>query len=152
MAISIYRVSIYDTPLRLPEREWNEDAGAVVDFCGVVRHFEGEREIQGIDYEAHLAMAQHQLEMIAQQAVADYTLIEVIIDHRVGFVAVAEPSLFLRVASSRRKAAFAASEWIIDELKRKVPIWKRPVFRDSGGAGRTSDSERAAKEPEVAQV
>jgi molybdopterin synthase catalytic subunit len=50
--------------------------------------------------------------------------------HRFGFVAVAEPSVVVRVTSGHRGAAFAACAWIMDELKRVVPIWKRPVFKD----------------------
>jgi molybdopterin synthase catalytic subunit len=52
-----------------------------------------------------------------------------LIHHRVGFVAVGEPSLFMRVASSHREEAFRASGWIVNELKKKVPIWKRPRFK-----------------------
>jgi molybdopterin synthase catalytic subunit len=53
----------------------------------------------------------------------------VIIHHRIGFVAVGESSLFMRVFSGHRQAAFQASRWIVDELKKKVPIWKRPRFK-----------------------
>ena len=104
-------------------------AGAVVDFWGVVRLIEDGREIEGIDYDAHLEMAEHQLKRIAEQAAERFGLELVIVHHRIGFIAVGEASLFLRVAGSHRSESFWASQWIVDELKKKVPIWKRPRFK-----------------------
>ena len=104
-------------------------AGAVVDFWGVVRLLEDGREIDGIDYDAHHEMAEHQLKRIAELATERFRLKLVIIHHRIGFIAVGEPSLFLRVASPHRSEGFSASQWIVDELKKKVPIWKRPLFK-----------------------
>ncbi|HTG51530.1 MAG TPA: molybdenum cofactor biosynthesis protein MoaE [Candidatus Tectomicrobia bacterium] len=115
-------------------------AGAVVDFWGVVRPIEDGRRIEGIDYEAHHEMAKHQLKRIAERAAKRFGLKRVVIHHRIGFIALGEPSLFLRVASPHRSEGFNASQWIVDELKKKVPIWKRPRFKlDS----HTSRSESA---------
>jgi len=121
-------ILIADAPLLSPPHDWSNSAGAVVDFWGVVRAQEDGRQISGIEYEAHQVMAQHQLEMIANGARADFGLEDVILRHRIGFVAVGEASLFLRVSSAHRAAAFEGSQWIVAELKRKVPIWKRPLF------------------------
>jgi molybdopterin synthase catalytic subunit len=104
-------------------------AGAVVDFLGVVRELEDGRKIEGIDYEAHEAMAEHQMKIIADAAAETFRLSQVVLHHRVGFVRTGEASLFLRVSAQRRAAAFEASKWIVDELKKKVPIWKRPRFK-----------------------
>ena len=104
-------------------------AGAIIDFWGVVRPIEGSREIEGIDYDAHHEMAEHQLKRIAEQATERFELKRVIIHHRTGFIAVGEASLFLRVATPHRREGFQASQWIVDELKKKVPIWKQPRFR-----------------------
>jgi molybdopterin synthase catalytic subunit len=104
-------------------------AGAIVDFWGVVRGTEDGREIEGIDYEAHAAMAEHQLRLIAQESAKNFRLEKVIVHHRVGFVSAGEASLFLQVKAGHRAAAFAASKWIVDELKKRVPIWKRPRFK-----------------------
>ena len=117
-------------------------AGAVVDFSGVVRRVEGGREIDGIEYEAHREMAEHQLRQIAELAAAKFGLQLVVIHHRIGFIAVGEPSLFVRVAALHRQEAFRASQWIVDELKKKVPIWKRPRFK-SENLRRASRSEAA---------
>jgi molybdopterin synthase catalytic subunit len=105
------------------------NAGAVVEFWGVVRELEGEREIEGIDYEAHLTMAEHQLRLIAEEAAEKFQLRSVVIHHRVGFVPAGEASLFLQAKAAHRAAAFDASQWIVDELKKKVPIWKHPRFK-----------------------
>jgi molybdopterin synthase catalytic subunit len=104
-------------------------AGAVVDFWGIVRPLEDGREIEGIDYEAHREMAVHQLKRIADQATQQFGLERATVYHRIGFIAVGEASLFLRVASPHRSEGFRASQWIVDALKKKVPIWKRPRFR-----------------------
>jgi molybdopterin synthase catalytic subunit len=109
-------------------------AGAIVEFWGVVRDLEDGREIEGIDYEAHGAMAEHQLALIAEKAAARFELRRVVIRHRVGFVAIGEASLFLQVAAAHRAAAFEASKWMVDELKQKVPIWKHPRFKSVAGA------------------
>jgi molybdopterin synthase catalytic subunit len=126
MANSVCEVLL--TQARLTGLKANADsgAGAIVEFWGVVRKLEDGREIDGIDYEAHGAMAEHQLAVIAQAAAAKFQLERLLIHHRVGFVAVGEASLFLQVAAAHRGAAFEAGKWIVDELKRKVPIWKHP--------------------------
>jgi molybdopterin synthase catalytic subunit len=127
-------ILITTSPLPLPASEWQLSAGAIVDFWGVVRALEDGREISGIDYEAHEAMAQHQMEMLADRARGDFPLEEIILRHRVGFVSAGEASLFLRVTSGHRAAAFEGSQWMINELKKTVPIWKRPIFITPGTA------------------
>jgi molybdopterin synthase catalytic subunit len=105
-----------------------EETGAVVDFWGVVRRTEDHREISGIEYEAHQTMAEHQLKAIARQALQEFGLTIVRVQHRIGFVAAGEASLLVRVGSGHRPAAFHASAWIVDELKKRAPIWKRVQF------------------------
>ena len=121
-------ILITTSPLQSRPNRWNGAAGASVDFWGVVRTLEDGREISAIEYEAHQTMAQRQMELIAEAARTEFGLEDVTLLHRIGFVAAGEPSLFLRVASAHRDAAFRASSWIVTELKKKVPIWKRPLF------------------------
>ena len=128
MANVVCEISVTQVPLAAPRSDI-AGTGAVVDFWGVVRPIEDGREIEGIDYETHHEMAEHQLERIAEQAAELFGLKLVIIHHRIGFIAVGEASLFLRVASPHRSEGFRASQWIVDELKKKVPIWKRPRFK-----------------------
>jgi molybdopterin synthase catalytic subunit len=101
----------------------------MVDFEGIVRLSENDREIDGIEYEANHEMALHQLRMIAREAITQFSLHLVILHHRIGFVPTGEASLFLRAGCGHRQAAFKASEWIVNELKRRVPIWKKPRYK-----------------------
>ena len=128
MANPVCEVLLTGAQLNAPENRVDPAAGARIDFQGIVRASEHGREIEGIDYEAHRGMAEHQLKQIAEQAAMQFELRSVIIHHRIGFVAVGEASLFMRVCSGHREAAFQASRWIVEELKKKVPIWKRPRF------------------------
>lgn len=114
-------------------------AGAVLDFRGVVRATEDGRKIGGIDYEAHPAMAEHQLTLIAEEAVERFRLTTAVLRHRTGFVAVGEASLLARVAAPHRQAAIEAMEWLVDELKKKVPIWKHPQFQTTESRGVTEN-------------
>jgi molybdopterin synthase catalytic subunit len=129
MANSVSQVLLTAARLEAPREDVDLSAGAVVDFFGVVRKLEGGREIEGIDYEAHKTMAKHQMKIIADAAVGNFRLNQVLLHHRIGFVGKGEASLFLRVRAQHRAAAFEASKWIVDELKKKVPIWKQPRFK-----------------------
>jgi molybdopterin synthase catalytic subunit len=131
MAISVCEVSLTESPLILPRSQHDPQAGALVVFWGAVRSLEDGREITGIEYEAHREMAEHQMRVVAEGAGAKFELREVFLRHRIGFVAAGEPSVVVRVTSGHRGAAFGASQWIMDELKRVVPIWKRPVFKEA---------------------
>ena len=118
----------------MPERNDDPQAGAVVVFWGAVRSIEDGREITGIEYEAHRAMAEHQMRLVAESAGEKFDVGQIFVRHRIGFVPAGEPSVIVRVASGHRGAAFAASQWIMDELKRVVTIWKRPVFKEAASA------------------
>jgi molybdopterin synthase catalytic subunit len=131
MAISVCEVSITEGPLDLPAANVDPGAGAVVVFWGAVRAQENGREISGIEYETHRPMAEHQMRLVAESAAEKFEVREIFLRHRIGFVAAGEPSVVVRVASGHRGEAFAASQWIMDELKRVVPIWKRPVFKEA---------------------
>jgi molybdopterin synthase catalytic subunit len=101
----------------------------MIEFWGAVRPLENDREITGIEYEAHPAMAEHQMNRIARQAIEKFGLHSLIIHHRVGFVPVGEASVFVRVTSRNRGEGYQASQWAMDALKKNVPIWKRPIFK-----------------------
>jgi molybdopterin synthase catalytic subunit len=134
MANLVCEVLVTEAPLETPLQRQSPDAGAIVDFWGVVRRFEAGREIEGIEYEAHREMAEHQLKRIAEQAAGEFGLELVLVYHRIGFIAVGEPSLFLRVCSPHRQEGFLASQWIVNELKKKVPIWKRPRLKSAASS------------------
>jgi molybdopterin synthase catalytic subunit len=115
-------------PLLVPTLDFTRSDGAVVDFFGVVRDCEDSRRIDGIEYEAFEPMAERLLAEIAQVVLELHQVSQVTLHHRIGFVPAGEASLFLRVRSERRKAAFRASEDLVERLKASVPIWKHPVY------------------------
>src|SRR5439155_1424273 len=95
MANSVCEVLLTEAPLDAPPQKLNVDVGAIVDFFGVVRKLEDGREIEGIEYQAHREMAEHQLRQIADRATEMFRLQLAIIHHRIGVIAVGERSLFL---------------------------------------------------------
>lgn len=108
------------------ERAISKGIGAVVTFLGVVRELEGEKNITAIDYEAFEKMALHQFEKIFDEIERRWPVEGIRLVHRIGTVPVNEPSLWVEVATPHRAEAFQACQYLIDEMKKVVPIWKRP--------------------------
>lgn len=106
-----------------------EDGAAVV-FEGVVRDNTRGRRTLYLDYEAYEAMALKQMEELAEQARDRFGVVGVSILHRLGRLEIGETSVLIVVASAHRGAAFDACRWIIDTLKKTVPIWKKEYFED----------------------
>jgi MoaE-MoaD fusion protein len=104
--------------------------GATVVFEGVVRDNSRGRRTLFLDYEAYEEMALKQMNGLAEQARAQFPVRDVIIVHRVGRLQIGETSVAIVVASAHRAAAFDACRWLIDTLKRTVPIWKKEYFED----------------------
>lgn len=126
MANPVCEVLLSEDPLAAPAGDCPAETGAMIDFWGVVRGTENGTEISGIEYEAHRAMAEHQLRTIGDEATTKFELKQIKIHHRLGFVPTGEASLFVRVGSGHRAEAFRAGQWIVDELKKRAPIWKHP--------------------------
>ena len=104
--------------------------GAVVVFDGIVRdHSRGRRTLY-LEYSAYEPMAVAELEQLAQSALTRYPVRDVRIMHRLGRLEIGETSVLIVVASAHRAAAFDAARWIIDTLKKTVPIWKKEYFVD----------------------
>jgi MoaE-MoaD fusion protein len=106
-----------------------EDGAAVV-FEGVVRNNTRGRSTLYLEYEAYEAMALQEMERLCERALQQFGVREVRIVHRLGHIAVGETSVLIIVASAHRGAAFDACRWLIDTLKRAVPIWKKEFFED----------------------
>ncbi len=104
--------------------------GAVVIFDGIVRNQSRGRRTQYLEYSAYEPMAAAELEKLAQSALARYPVRDVRIVHRLGTLQIGETSVLIVVSSAHRAAAFEASRWIIDTLKKTVPIWKKEYFED----------------------
>lgn len=104
--------------------------GAVVVFDGIVRNHSRGRRTTYLDYEAYDEMALKQMNELAHQARDRFGVRHVTILHRLGRLAVGETSVLIVVASAHRAQAYAASRWLIDTLKKTVPIWKKETFVD----------------------
>ena len=104
--------------------------GAIILFLGVVRHVNEGRGVTGIDYSAYESMAASELQAIAAEASEKFASSAICIEHRLGELALEEASVGIAVAHAHRDEAYAASRWVIEELKRRVPIWKREHYED----------------------
>lgn len=104
--------------------------GAVCVFDGIVRNNTRGRQTLHLDYEAYEEMALQQMLLLRSEAIRQFHVREAAIVHRLGRLTVGETSVLIAVASAHRGAAFHACEWIIDTLKKTVPIWKKEQFLD----------------------
>ncbi|MBN1497221.1 MAG: molybdenum cofactor biosynthesis protein MoaE [Spirochaetes bacterium] len=104
--------------------------GAVVSFIGRARDNSGDRQVLHLEYEAYGEMARKQLQAIADDAAARWSLSSCTVVHRYGRVEIGEASIIIAASSPHRKEAFRAVEYIIDTIKERVPIWKKEFFSD----------------------
>jgi len=116
-----------------PSESWpgGDGAGAVVVFEGVVRSREGDGTIEALDYAVYLPMTERHLRRLALDVGGAFSLIALAVEHSVGRVAVGETSFRLRVAAAHRREALDATDTFIERMKRDVPIWKTPVWREN---------------------
>jgi molybdopterin synthase catalytic subunit len=117
-------------PVRVVEGVAGPSNGAVLLFLGVVRDVNDGRAVTGIEYAAYESMALRELQAIADEAAALHATDDVAVVHRLGELGIEETSVAIAVAHPRRDGAYAASRWVIEELKRRVPIWKREHYAD----------------------
>jgi molybdopterin synthase catalytic subunit len=106
------------------------ECGATVTLDGYVRKFTKGRATLHLVYEAYEPMAIKEMEKLIEQAKRDFEISNVGIVHRLGKLEIGDTSVVISVSAPHRKAAFAACEWLIRELKRTVPIWKKEVYAD----------------------
>ena len=104
--------------------------GATIAFEGIVRNNTRGRLAQFLDYEAYEEMALKQMEDLAGEAIEQFKVRDVRMVHRLGRLEIGDTSVLIVVASAHRGPAYEASRWLIDTLKRKVPIWKNEDFVD----------------------
>jgi molybdopterin synthase catalytic subunit len=104
--------------------------GAVCVFDGIVRDNTRGRKTLYLDYEAYREMALEQMRALAGEAVVKFGVRDVTLVHRLGRLGVGQTSVLVVVASAHRGAAFDACRWLIDTLKKTVPIWKKEQFVD----------------------
>ena len=122
-----------DVPLdiaSLRARVLDPRAGGYASFEGWVRDHHAGRAVDGLDYEAYAALAEREGERIIAEAKARFDVIEACCAHGVGTLALGALAVWVGVSAAHRGAAFDACRYIIDETKRRVPIWKREHYRE----------------------
>lgn len=127
------RVEIVGEPVDVGQLESEIRAGgdgAVCTFDGIVRDNTRGRRTLWLDYEAYEEMALKQMQALAAEALTKFGVRDVTLVHRLGRLTVGETSVLVVVASAHRGAAFDACRWLIDTLKKQVPIWKKEQFED----------------------
>jgi MoaE-MoaD fusion protein len=118
-----------DLPAITEQLKRGED-GAVATFDGIVRNNTRGRKTLYLDYESYAAMAIEEMERLAVRALSDYAVRDVRLVHRLGRLQIGETSVLIVVASAHRGAAFDACRFLIENLKKSVPIWKKEYFED----------------------
>jgi len=116
-----------DESALLTARKMSNGIGAAVYFLGVVRESEQGQSIQALEYESFHRMAEHQFNLLFNEIEKRWPVESIRVVHRIGLIKVNEPSLWVEVIAPHRGEAFAACQWLIDEMKKVVPIWKKPV-------------------------
>ena len=117
-------------PIAIIRTVSNPGNGAVLLFLGAVRQVNEGRDVTGIDYAAYETMAQRELEAIVTEASAKFGTTDVAVQHRLGELGVEDVSVAIAVGHAHRDAAYSVSRFVIEELKRRVPIWKREHYTD----------------------
>jgi molybdopterin synthase catalytic subunit len=123
---------ITDQPLDIAVHEravTRRAGGAVVSFCGVVRDHDHGRDVRSLEYEGHPS-AVDVLAEVAAEIAADPAVYAVAVSHRIGKLEIGDVALAAAVSTAHRAEAFAACARLVDEVKKRLPIWKRQVFAD----------------------
>ena len=145
------RVALTDQPIDVGAliREVTDDScGASATFLGTVRDVNDGRSVSGIEYSAYRAMAEREMGAIAREAADRFGVSRLVIEHRLGALALGDISVAVVAAHAHRAPALDANRYVIEELKRRVPIWKLELYVDgtrewvgSGSAHRESEIE-----------
>ena len=104
--------------------------GASVLFVGTVREMNDGRDVTGMEYTAYREMAERELRDVACEAVTRFGTDDIVVIHRVGALEIGEASVAIATAHPHRASAFDAARYVIEELKQRVPIWKREHYTD----------------------
>lgn len=107
---------------------YDDSCGAVTSFIGTVRNNNQGKDVLHLDFEAFEPMAVKELRKIAEEAQGRWDIQKLIVIHRLGKVSIGEEAVVIVVSTRHRKASFKSCEFIIDSLKKTVPIWKKEVY------------------------
>jgi len=139
-------IEIVERPIDMQvlyERVRKDEHGAVVVFVGIVRrNSDDDRAVSGLSYEAYQELAVGEMKVIAQEVVSRFSPCEIAMQHRIGDLQVGDPSVAVAVGTAHRAQAFDACRYAIDELKRRVPIWKKEHYIIGEAQWRENCAER----------
>ena len=127
------RFQLSDTPFDVAAqraRLLDARVGAYAAFEGWVRDHNAGRVVHGLHYEAYAALAEEEGRRVLEEALAKFDVIDAACVHRTGDLAIGELAVWVGVTAAHRDAAFAACRYVIDEVKARVPIWKRERYAD----------------------
>lgn len=108
----------------------HNSSGGICLFVGTVRDHTNKKEVNSLEFEAYAPMAIKEMEKLISRANEEWPLNKVVVQHVVGKKEIGEPVVVIGASAAHRDAAFASCRFLIDELKKTVPIWKREVFID----------------------
>lgn len=112
----------------------DDRAGALITFEGVVRNHNEGKTVQSLSYEAYEPLARAEAERIFGEVAERFTIIKCILVHRTGHLKISDAAVFVGVSAAHRDQAYLASRYIIDETKKRLPIWKKEHYTDSSSA------------------
>jgi molybdopterin synthase catalytic subunit len=126
--------------------------GATLLFVGTVRETNDGRDVSGMDYTAYRGMAERELSEIVREATSRFDAADIVVEHRLGTLGLGEASVAIAVGHPHRGKAYDASRYIIEELKKRVPIWKLEHYVDGTREWVAADGSKRAPEGEAAVV
>jgi molybdopterin synthase catalytic subunit len=138
-------MSEMNDPVRLQQEDFSQDEevgalrasskrmGGIATFIGCARDFSEGREVTQISFDAYGSMALAELNRLRDEALSKFDLLDARIVHRVGVVGAGEQIVFIAAGAEHRVPALEACRWMIDELKRRVPIWKKEITPQGDG-------------------
>lgn len=129
----VLRAAVTDQPISLAEHEAlvnHQSAGAVVGFVGMIRDHDGGRQVVRLEYTAHPSAPDVFAQVVAEVAGQADGVRAMAASHRVGVLRIGEAALVAAVAADHRQAAFATCAVLVDEIKKRLPVWKHQFFDD----------------------
>lgn len=147
------RGALVTTPIDLPAlvtEVAHTGAGAIASFVGTVRDVHAGRPVTALEYHAYVPMAGRELAAVADEAARRWSGARVALEHRVGSLALGEVSVAIVVAHAHRGPAFDACRWMLEVIKRRVPIWKREHYVDGSRTWVDAREGTALPSPDVA--
>lgn len=129
-------------PADLRQQMRSSDCGGFVSFEGWVRDHHNDRTVTGLSYQAYRPLAEKEGQRILAEARAQFAIDRAACQHRVGDLAVGELAVWVGTAAAHRDPAFAACRYIIDQIKHRLPIWKKEHYADAPAAWVASNASQ----------